>query len=215
MLEGGRLPNITSPLLLESITSGVLQETELINTINLQPSAPTNTSVHHITPSPYSRHSQTAAWNSPPIHTLFPHHSARKGYPSRCMSSGEMVDKPNMGQLVCLWRRTICDIVEDWGKSKLVPALGASATSDIPRRPPKTQAKRISFLQILQNISNNPAQHEYLNQTNHVMRNCFVGSHNKPENLRLPNLWARPIPNHGVATDITWYDLTHPTKIYN
>jgi hypothetical protein len=47
------------------------------------------------------------------------------------------------------------------------------------------------------------------------MRNCFVGSHNKPDSLRLPNLWARPIPNHGVATDITWYDLTHPTQIYN
>ena len=42
------------------------------------------------------------AWNSPPMHTLFPHHSARKGYPSRCMSSGEMVEKPNMGQLLCL-----------------------------------------------------------------------------------------------------------------
>ena len=45
---------ITITVLRKSITSGVLQETELINTIHLQPSAMTykHYSVHHITPSP-------------------------------------------------------------------------------------------------------------------------------------------------------------------
>ena len=40
------------------------------------------------------------AWNSPPMQTLFPHHSARSGYPARCISSGEIVVRPSTGQLL-------------------------------------------------------------------------------------------------------------------